>query len=102
MRDWCKPRMTEPNLDEPLATVLERELTAQLGPMMTGEALRAALGYSSQEAFRQAYARNLIPIPVFTLERRRGKFALTKDVAAWLASQRERAVAESIAKGGTP
>lgn len=89
--------MAEPNLDETLAVVLERELTAQHGPMMTGEALRIALGYPSKEAFRQAFVRKTTPIPIFTLERRRGKFALTKDVAAWLASQRARAVAESSA-----
>ncbi len=95
--DWRKPRMVEPKLEEPLAVVLERELTAQHGPMMTGEGLRIALGYPSKEAFRQAYVRKTTPIPVFTIERRRGKFALTKDVAAWLVSQRERAIAESSA-----
>ncbi len=59
--------------------------------MMTGESLRIALGYPSKESFRQAFVRKTTPIPVFTIERRRGKFALTKDVAAWLASQRDRA-----------
>lgn len=95
--------MAEPNLDESLHAVLERELTVQHGPMMTGEPLRIALGYPSKESFRQAFVRKTIPIPIFTLERRRGKFALTKDVAAWLASQRARAVAESSAtEGGAP
>jgi hypothetical protein len=89
--------MAEPNLNEPLIVVLERELTEQHGPMMTGEALWIALGYPSKEAFRQAFVRKTTPIPIFTLERRRGKFALTKDVAAWLALQRARAVAESSA-----
>lgn len=83
--------MVEPNLDESLAVVLERELTAQHGPMMAGEPLRIALGYPSKESFRQAFVRKTIPIPIFTLERRRGKFALTKDVAAWLALQRNQA-----------
>lgn len=87
--------MAEPKLEESLAVVLERELTTQHGPMMTGEPLRVALGYPSKESFRQAFVRKTVPIPIFTLERRRGKFALTKDVAAWLASQRERAVAET-------
>lgn len=86
--------MAEPKLDESLHAVLEHELTVQHGPMMTGEPLRIALGYPSKESFRQAFVRKTTPIPIFTLERRRGKFALTKDVAAWLASQRARAVAE--------
>lgn len=83
--------MAGPNLDKSLAVALERELTAQHGPMMTGEPLRIALGFPSKESFRQAFARKTTPIPIFTLERRRGKFALTKDVAAWLALQRDQA-----------
>lgn len=78
--------------DEPLATLLEHELTQLHGPMMTNEALRLALGYPSKDAFRQAIARKTVPIPVFAIEKRRGKFALTKDVAAWVAAQRERAI----------
>lgn len=97
--------MTTPNFDEPMAVVLERELTSQHGPMMTGESLRIALGYPSKEAFRQAFVRKTTPIPVFAIEHRRGKFALTKDVAIWLATKRARAIVESSApteKGGTP
>lgn len=83
--------MTEPNSDEPLVTRLERDLTQLHGPMMMGEALRLALGYPSKDAFRQAIARRTTPIPVFGIEKRRGKFALTKDVAAWIVAQRDRA-----------
>jgi len=86
--------MTKPALDELLATQLECELTSQHGPMMAGENLRIALGYPSKDAFRQAIARKTVPIPVFDIEKRRGKFALTKDVAAWLSAQRARAVAQ--------
>lgn len=84
--------MVEPKFDESLATMLERELSSLHGPMMSGENLQVALGYPSQEAFRQAFVRKQIPIPVFAIEHRRGKFALTKDVAIWLASQRQRAM----------
>lgn len=83
--------MTGLNSDEPLAALLERDLTQLHGPMMTGEVLRIALGYPSKDAFRQAIARKTIPIPIFSIEHRRGKFALTKDVAKWIAMQRERA-----------
>jgi len=83
--------MTKSKCDEQLAALLEQDLLSKHGPMMTGEDLKAALGYPSQEAFRQAVARKTIPIPIFGIEKRRGKFALTKDVAAWLAAQRARA-----------
>lgn len=89
---------------EPMATVLDRELSSRHGPMMTGEPLRVALGYPSPAAFRQAVARKTTPVPVFDIEKRRGKFALTLDVAVWIAAQRARAVAQSSqpAKGATP
>lgn len=94
--------MTLANQTEPLTALLERELMQLHGPMMTGESLRIALGYPSKDAFRQAVARKSTPIPVFGIEKRRGKFALTKDVAAWIAVQREQAVtrAEEL-KGGS-
>ncbi|XLZ68596.1 hypothetical protein ABT364_18880 [Massilia sp. SR12] len=74
-----------------LAMLLERDLTILHGPMMTGEPLRRALGYPSLAAFRQALARKTLPVPIFDIEKRRGKFALTKDVATWVAQQRTRA-----------
>lgn len=80
--------MAGPKIEESLSAVLEDELTRQHGPMMTGEPLRLALGYPSKEALRQAFVRNTIPVPVFAIKQRRGKFALTKDVAQWLASLR--------------
>jgi len=83
--------MTDPKFQKSLTAVLEHELTAQHGPMMGGDRLRIALGYPSKEAFRQAFVRKTTPIAIFTIERRRGRFALTRDVAAWLAAQRERA-----------
>lgn len=81
--------MPVPNSDAPLVTLLERDLIQLHGPMMTGEALRLALGYPSKDAFRQALVRKTLPIPVFGIEKRRGKFALTKDVAGWIVAQRE-------------
>jgi hypothetical protein len=56
--------------------------------MMSGKALAAALGYPTSGAFRQAIARNTVPVPVFSIEHRRGKFALSTEVAQWLADQR--------------
>lgn len=71
-----------------LAKELEKDLLDLYGPTMFGRNLHNALGYGSGDAFRQAVSRKTVPIPVFPIEKRKGKFALTKDVAAWLAKQR--------------
>lgn len=68
---------------------LKDELTERYGPMVSGNDLRLVLGYPSQAAFRQALTRGTLPIPVFSVEHRRGKFAFVQDVAAWLAKQRK-------------
>jgi hypothetical protein len=72
-------------IDPTLAQALESDLFGRHGPMLGGDDLQVALGYPSREAFRQALARGAIPFPVFSLPQRRGKFALVKDVADWLA-----------------
>lgn len=77
-----------------LAEALERDLNDKHGPLIANDALRVALGYPSMNAFRQALVRGTVPVPVFALENRRGKFALAKDVAAWLAAQRNGAAAK--------
>ena len=75
-----------------LADLLERELQERCGsPLIGGEDLRRVLGYASREAMRQAVARGTIPVPVFDVPNRRGKFALTRDVSGWLAQLRLRA-----------
>ncbi|WP_208652666.1 hypothetical protein [Herbaspirillum rubrisubalbicans] len=89
--------MNPTHINEPLAVLLDRELTSRYGPIVSNDNLRLVLGYSSMEAFRQAVSRKTIPIPVFEIENRRGKFALVKDVAVWLAAQRERAFSDDIA-----
>lgn len=71
-----------------IAQLLESDLFQQHGPMMRDEDLRRALGFRTLEAFRQAFYRGDLPVPVFPIEKRRGKFALTRDVAHWLAAQR--------------
>lgn len=70
------------------AATIEKELFDRYGPLMADDTLRIALGYKSSEAFRQALTRKTVPIPVFSVENRRGKYALVKDVAIWLANQR--------------
>lgn len=76
---------------ESLSVVLERDLMSRYGPIIGREDLRKALGYKTDDAFRQALSRNTIPIPVFEIEHRKGKFALVKDLAAWLEAVRNNA-----------
>ncbi|THD07780.1 hypothetical protein B1806_14540 [Metallibacterium scheffleri] len=69
------------------AAAIEAQLMRDDGALLSGERLRRALGYRSIDALRQAIVRGTIPVPVFTLPHRRGRFALARDVAAWLAAQ---------------
>jgi hypothetical protein len=46
------------------------------------------LGFRSPAAFRVALSRGMIDVPFFILPNRRGRFALAKDIAAWIACQR--------------
>lgn len=73
-----------------LTRELEEDLVERYGTLLTGDALRKSLGYSSMAALRQAVARGKAPVPIFQLEDRRGKFSLAKDVAKWLAEQRNK------------
>lgn len=75
-----------------LADELEEKLVQQFGPLLSNELLYRALGFPSMGAFRQALSKQRVPIPVFSIPNRNGKFALTMDVAKWLANQRVMAV----------
>ncbi|NHQ80300.1 hypothetical protein HA051_01700 [Chromobacterium vaccinii] len=75
-----------------LTSQLERDLNDRYGPMISGDDLRKVLGFTTMEAMRQALVRRQISLPVFTPENRRGKFALSHDVALWLVSQRQAVV----------
>jgi hypothetical protein len=70
------------------AEQLRGELELLHGPLLGGPKLIAALGLASAAALRQARRRGSVAVPVFTLPKRRGFFALTRDVAAWLAAAR--------------
>lgn len=71
---------------------LENELEADLlklyGPVLNGENLTRSLGYVSKEAFRQSIVRKTVPVHIFKMEGKRGYYALTKDVAKYLAKAR--------------
>lgn len=73
---------------ECLAKALEKDLLEMYGsPILSGDDLRKALGYPSLAAYRQALVRKTVPVTIFPIKHRRGKHALVKDIAFWLASQ---------------
>jgi len=66
----------------------ELVLTEALGPVVGGRELAAALGFASQDAFRKSRQRGRLPVPTFELDGRRGRWAATADIAAWLWARR--------------
>jgi hypothetical protein len=62
------------------------ELALRYGPMIGGRDLIQALGCSNGQAFKQAIRQDRLGVRIFNLPARRGKFALTKDVANWLST----------------
>lgn len=75
-------------IDGDLAISIESTLMKEYGPILSNEVLANCLGYPSLNALRKAISRETVPIKVFSIPNRSGKFALTKEVASWLASQR--------------
>lgn len=93
--------MPATHTDDSLAQVIEATLTREAGAVLGGDALRRALGYRSVGAMRQAIRRGTIPVKVFALANRRGKFALAHDVATWLATLGDKST-HSKSKQETP
>lgn len=85
---------------------LVADMERQYGPLLGGTALYRALGLPSAAAFRQAVSRDALPVPVFAIPHRRGRFALTREVAMWLAQLKtqkgDRPAARPLRKGGLP
>lgn len=53
-------------------------------PLVGGAELETQLGFKSSGAFRQALHRNALPVRVFSIPNRRGKFAFKSDIANWI------------------
>ena len=70
-----------------LTEKLNGHLIKLYGPLLGSRELWKVFGYASPAAYRQARARNLLPVREFEIEGRRGHFALTYEVARWLAMQ---------------
>jgi hypothetical protein len=67
---------------------LLKDLTARYGELIGGSLLSKTLGFSSMAAMKQAINRETLKVPTFFITGRRGRFALTTDVANWLAECR--------------
>lgn len=70
--------------DDLMSSMIEK-----YGPLIGGEQLWRALGYQTWAAFARAARNGTLGIKVFTVPGRKGRFALTADVAAWLAKLKE-------------
>ena len=88
-----------PPLDE-LTTELEAILTERYGLMLPSRVLWKLLGYPSTDAWRKAIQRKTRPVPIFQIPERNGYFALSRDVAVWIA--KARMSAEESTEGGSP
>ncbi|MDO9385415.1 MAG: hypothetical protein Q7T65_01800 [Thiobacillus sp.] len=79
----------ENKVDKSLYTkLLTDDLSGRYGEVIGGELLSKALGFPSMAAMKQAIKRKTLKIPTFFIQGRRGRFALTLDVAVWLAECR--------------
>lgn len=63
---------------------IEKSLLDAYGAIVGGARLASILGYPSLGAFRQALRRRRLPVNVFAIAGRRGKFANVYDIAVWL------------------
>lgn len=86
------PETSTPPAD--LRTQLRESLLRLHGPLLGGAPLVAALGHRSTASLRQARRRGQVAVPLFVVPNRRGWFALTQDVADWLAEMRREATAQ--------
>lgn len=68
---------------------LRDELFARYGTVLDHVQLREALGYRTASAFQRALAVGRVGVPVFNIPGRRGRFALSADVADLLWASKE-------------
>lgn len=80
--------LRESEVGKHLYAKLLNDLGSRYGEVIGGEMLSKALGFPSIAAMKQALKRETLTIPTFFIKGRRGRFALTSDVAAWLAECR--------------
>lgn len=86
MRAKAVSEQTATPLEE-LAEDVERKLIREWGFLLSGKALAKSLGYRSVGTMRQAIKHHAVPVPLFSIKNRRGKYASARDVARWVAEQ---------------
>jgi hypothetical protein len=65
---------------------LRELMIREYGAVVGGRDLRSALGFKSTAAFCRAVRSGYVPLRIFELPGRRGRFALVSDLADWLES----------------
>lgn len=70
---------------------LTSELAQKYGEVIGGKTLWHVLGYHTLSAFKQSIARGTLTLTTFFIEGRKGRHALTSDVAVWLVECRAKA-----------
>lgn len=65
-----------------------KALSERYGEVIGGKDLHKVLGFRTSRAFARAVEHSLVGVPVFNIPGRRGKFAMTVDVAQWLSDLR--------------
>lgn len=71
---------------------IRQNLASRYGELIGARDLWRVMGFPSQEALQRAHARGTIGLPIFEIEHRRGRFALTTEVASWLVKSRQAAI----------
>jgi hypothetical protein len=87
-------------IDRNARSPTESWLLQEHGPLLCASAAAKVLGFKSTDALRQARIRQRLPIPMFTIKGRRGWFASTETVAAWLERTVERGANMEIRPNG--
>lgn len=59
-------------------------LLNRYGPLLGGNELVSILGFKTKAAFYRSIRMNTLGVEVFNIAGRKGKFALTENVANWL------------------
>ncbi|KZN60873.1 hypothetical protein [Pseudoalteromonas luteoviolacea] len=62
----------------------EKILVAKYGVLIPLSEVWRVLGYPSHNAYRKAIQKKELPIPVFQIDNRKGRFAFSIDVANWM------------------
>jgi hypothetical protein len=78
------PTDVPPNSLEHGLQQLRADLVTRYGVVLDHNQLREVLGYRTVSAFQRAVSLGRIGVRVFNVPGRRGKFALSADVADWL------------------